>query len=243
MSLGWGSPRERTQETAYRVMLAEKGLSPDASLEEIEAVIAQELKVGKKMMADERLDFNMKGPVGKESYDAFMAGRGLSYTIFDSDRRAIETGDKESSTYTRFAANIAELIMRYLKVNENFNRLAAQTDKYEKFGNRLERYLGTHQTIVESFLAKILEKIEGPEKKAEFVKSVGEGFGETKGIRVEITKKGEEESISVIYEINGQKETLEIGEDLLKEIIEERKKFEEAVGKNHSIVKTTERSK
>lgn len=229
MAVGWGSPKGRTQETVYRAMLAEKGLSPEASLEEIEKIVSQELKVGKKMTVDERLDFNVKGPVGQEVLDAFKAGRGLAYTIFESDRRAVETGDKESSTYTRFAANIAELIVRYLKVSENFNRMASQTDKYEKFGNQLERYLGTHQTIVESFLAKILEKIYGSEKKEEFVKNIGEGFKETQGIRVEIVKKGQAQKIIITFEINNQKETLEIEEDLLKDIIEERRLFEEKV--------------
>lgn len=229
VAVGWGSLRGRTQETAYRAMLATENLSPDASLEEIEKAISQEVKFGKKMILDERLNFNDKGPVGQEMNKAYDVGRYLPYIILQSDRRAIEIGDKETTTYTRMAANIAELVKRYAKVGNNFNRLASKTDEYEKFGNQLERYMGTHGGVVESFLAKILEKIQGVEKRDEFVKNIGSLFKETEGVHIELINKGKEQNILVDYEVNGKKERVEIDENLLNDIIEERKKLEEDI--------------
>lgn len=155
----------------------------------------------------------------------------MPHLIEKSDQRAIETNDKESSTYTRFAGNIAEILDRYAKIGDNFNRIVSKTDKYEKFGNQLERYLGTHQGVAECFLAKALEKIEDIEKRDEFVKAVGGGFGESEGIHIEIINSGNEQKIKIDYEINGSKESMEIDRSVLEGIIDERKEFEGMINK------------
>jgi len=232
VSVAWGSPKKRTQETAAHVMLANEEINPKASLEEMEEAIAKELKVGKKVIKDERLDFDLSGPEGKEMMAAFKEGKYLPFLVEKSDQRAIELGDKVSSTYTRYAGNIAEIIGRYAQIGDNFNRIASKTDKYEKFGDKLERYLASHQGVVEGFVAKVLEKTEGKEKRDEFIASVGGGFKETQGISVEIINKGNEQKIGITYEINGNKETLEIDKKLLDDIVEERKLFEKEVEKN-----------
>jgi len=232
VSVAWGSPKKRTQETATHSMLANEEIDPKASLEEMEEAIAKELKVGKKIIEDERLDFDLSGPEGKEMIAAFKEGKYLQFVVEKSDQRAIELGDKVSSTYTRYAGNIAEIIDRYAQIGNNFNRIASKTDKYEKFGNQLERYLASHQGVVEGFIMKVLEKTEGKEKRDEFIKSVGGGFKETQGIHIEIINKGNEQAIGITYEINGNKETLEIDKKLLEEIIKERRIFEEQVDKN-----------
>ncbi len=229
VSVAWGSPKKRTQETALHVALANEGIDPKASLEEMEEEIAKELKVGKKIIEDGRLNFNLSGPEGKEMLAAFKEGKYLPFLIENSDQRAIETGDKVSSTYIRYAGNIAEIIGRYVKIGNNFNRIASKTDKYEKFGNQLERYLASHQGVVEGFVAKVLEKTAGAEKRDEFIKSVGGGFQETQGIHIEIENKGSDQAVSMTYEINGDKETLEIDRKLLEDIIEERRLFEEKI--------------
>ncbi len=230
VSLAWGGPKKRTQETALRVMLAnEEKIDPDVSLEEMEEIIAEELKEGKKLKEDEKLNFDLSGLEGKELLAAFMEGKYLPFLIESSDKRAIETGDIKSSTYSRYAGNIAEIISRYAKIGNNFNRIVSKTDKYEKFGNQLERYLGSHQGVVEGFVAKVLEKTQGKEKRDEFIKSVGGGFKETQGIRVEIANSGIEQKILITYNINGNAETLDIGKDIIEEIIQERKEFEQKV--------------
>lgn len=234
VSVGRASPRKRTAETALHAILAGQ-VSPQASLEEMEEQIAAEMKVGKKLAVDPRLSFDLSGPEGQEAVVAFKQGKFLPFLIHDSDRRAIETNDKVSSTYSRFAGNIAEIIARYVNMASNFNRLAAKTDKYEKYGNQLERYLGTHQGVVESFLAKVLEKVAGESKRDEFINSVGGGFKETEGIHVEIQNIGRERQvITITYGLNGKKETVNVEKTLLEEIIRDRAKFEEEVKKHSS---------
>ncbi len=234
VSVGVGSPRKRTKETALLVMLAnEEKIDPKkTSLEKIEEAIARELRVGGKVYEDQRLDFNLNGPIGEEMGEAFKRGEYIQYLIQESDRRAIELGDKISSTYTRQAGNIAEVIDRYVAVGDNFHRLASQTDKYEEFGNQLERYLATHLGVVESFVAKVLEKTEGEEKRDEFIRSVGSGFKETQGMRVEIINKGTEQEIIITYPLGDKEEKIKVSKELLDEIIKERQEFEEKIDRS-----------
>ncbi len=231
VSLAWGSPRKRSQETAAHIMLVNETIDPNASLEEMEEAIAREVKIGEKIIEDERLNFNIEGPAGKEAQAAFERGEYVPFLVKESDKRAIELGDKVSSTYTTQAGNIAEILERYTKIGNNFNRIASKTDKYEKFGNQLERYLGTHQGVAECFVAKVLEKTQGIEKRDEFVKLVGGGFGGSEGIHVEIINSGNEQKIKIDYEINGNKESIEVDKNLLNDIMGERKEFEEKVNK------------
>lgn len=237
VSLAWASPRKRTQETAYHAMLAnEENINPDASLEEIENAISQEVKVGRKLIQDKRLNLGSDGPMRKELLDAYKNGQYIRFLVEKSDQRAIDLGDQISSSYSRFAGNIAEIIYRYIKVANNFNSIAGKTDKYEEYGNQLERYLVTHQGIMESFIAKVLEKKRGIGERDKFVKAIGESFSETQGIHMEINNQGNKQTILMDYPIldekgNPIKETLKIDEDLLEEIIKERDQFEEKVKK------------
>ena len=54
-------------------------------------------------------------------------------------------------------------------------------------------------------------------------------FKETEGIHVEVINNGNEQKISIAYNLNGDKETIEIDKELLEEIIKERQDFEKAV--------------
>jgi hypothetical protein len=215
-------------------------INKDANPEEIEEIISREQKIGKKFIEDERLDFNFNGPEGKEIDEAFDEETFLRFLVEKSDKRAIELQDKESSTYSRFAGNIAEIISRYSAIGDSFNRIASNKDDYKKFGNQMERYLGTHQGVVEGFVAKVLEKTQGVEKRNEFIDSLGNGFKETEGIRIEVINKGAEQKIIVNLKINGKTESLEINRDLIEDIINERNEFEKhiAVGTEEGIVKS-----
>jgi len=227
VSLAWGSPKKRTQETALRAMLP--NIDPNASLEDIEEMIREEQKFGKKLIVDERLSFDLSGPEGKEMLAAFKEGKYLQYLISESDKRAIELGDKTSSSYLRYAGNISEIINRYAKIGDNFNRIASKDGKYEEFGNQLERYLATHQGVAEGFVAKVLEEAQGPEKRDEFISSVGSGFKETEGIHLEIQNNGNHQEITITYQLNGDKETITIDGNLIEKIIKEREIFESKV--------------
>ena len=233
VSLAWGSLKKRTQETALRAMLPE--INENASLEEIQEIIAQEQKIGKKLIEDERLDFDLSGPEGKEMLAAFKEGKYLPYLINESDKRAIELGDKTSSSYSRYAGNIAEIVNRYAKICDNFNRIDSKSDKYEEFGNQLERYLASHQGVVEGFVAKVLEETQGAEKRDEFIASLDGGFKETQGIHVEVINNGDEQKISISYKIGDNEEILEINSELLEKIIKEREGFEKEVENQISL--------
>ena len=211
VALGWGSPRDRARETAYRVMLASEEIGSEDTLEEIEAKIAEELRYGKKMIADERLDFHDNGPIAAAGVAAYHA--------------------KQYMPYTRMAGNVAELVLREASAGKAFNRIASQTDKYEATGNRLERYMGTHQGIAESFVAKILEEVQGDAAKKEFLDSVGSGFNETEGAHIEIINKGQNDQvIRMTYKLKDdsgeREESVEFGVDVLRKIISDRETFD-----------------
>ena len=227
VSLAWGSPKQRTQETALHVMLPE--IDENTTLEEMKEIIAREQKIGGKIKEDLRLNFDVSGPEGEELMEAAKAGEYLQYLFEKSDQRAIELKDRMSSSYTRYAGNIAEIVSRYTKVGNNFNRIASQKEDYEEFGNQLERYLTTHQGVVEGFLAKVLEEKEGVEKRDEFIKAVGGGFKELHGIHVEIVNNGSEQKIRIDYSMNGEAQSVEIDRELLEKIIKDRADFEERI--------------
>ncbi len=96
VSVAWGSPRERTQETALHAMLPD--VDENASLEEMNKMLAEEKKFPTKLIVDSRLNFDMSGPEGKEMEQAFKDGKYLQYLIESSDQRAIDLGDKVSSS-------------------------------------------------------------------------------------------------------------------------------------------------
>jgi len=234
VSLAWGSPRARSRETAALTMLVNEGVDPNASLPEIEEAIDKELNKNggnrNKIIEDSRLDFNFTGPgIGKWSMDLYMGDKPFLPTyVKESDKRALETNDKQNDTYTRKAGDIAEIVLRYIKVGNNFNQIVSKTDKYEESGNQLERYLGTHGTVVEPLVAKILEKVKGEKARDEFAEAIVKDFPETKGMRVEITNNGSEQEIIVSYEgKEGVREEVVIDRDMIESIIKERDEFEE----------------
>lgn len=228
VSLGWGSPRERTQETVLRAMLPD--IDKNATMEDAKKLIAEEQKFGKKMVVDPRLDYVLANPPDEESLKALKENHGLRYIFEKSDSNALEAGDKISSSYMRAAANIAEIINRYIKIGGNFNRIASKdSEKFSDLNNQLERYLGISQGTIESFVAKLLEMTQGIEKRNKFLEEIGNGFGETKGIHIEILNNGGEQKISISYELNGKKEHIAIDKDILKRIIAERDEFEKKV--------------
>ncbi|HEY4494965.1 MAG TPA: hypothetical protein VJC01_00785, partial [Candidatus Paceibacterota bacterium] len=123
----------------------------------------------------------------------------------------------------------SEIINRYAKIGDNFNRIASKDDKYKEFGNQLKRYLATHQGVAEGFVAKILEETQGPEKRDEFISSVGSGFKEKEGIHLEIQNNGNHQEITITYQINGNKETIAVSRDLIENIIKDREEFEKKI--------------
>lgn len=234
VAIALGGPRKRTRETSTHVMLGSR-VAPHADLEEMEREIAKELKYGKKVMMDERLNFRADGPVGQEVEEAAKKEEYFRYLLEQSDQRAVETHDLTSTTLTRHAGNVAELIQKYVSVSETFHKLASGPDKkYEKYGNRLERYLGTHLGIQESFIVKVLEKLGEEAKRQAFIEAYPKGFKELQGMNIDVSTRGSERTIFLSYEIPDKSgrlvtERILLTGEVLEKIIEERYQFEQAV--------------
>lgn len=231
VSVAVGSPRPRSQETAVRVMLAEKDkITPAMSLEEIEEVINSESKYGKKIISDPRLDFNVEGPVGEKADKAYDEGRTMEYLVYESDTDAIKFKDKKSTTYTGAAGDLAEIIKKYVRIAPNFDKLVEKNpEKYARYNNQMERYLGSHQSVIEPFLIKAIEKVRGTEYKDEFVKSLGAGFEDIEGFRVEINNTTQGVKLEIKYEMNDKQESVEASPEILEEIIKERDELEKKI--------------
>lgn len=227
VSVGFGSLRKRSLETAGRVMLATTGaVEPEMPLEEIESLISQELKVGKKIVADDRLDFQQDrtSEFGQKHLAAFKAGKIMEFMINDSDRLAKELNDPRAFSYSRVAANVAEILQKYLQVGNNFERVAeANPEKYRQFHNQLERYFGTHQTVGESFMAKLLEVSVGENDRDHYLSKVPpSGVAELQGFRVEIVNKGNTQTAALYAKAGGEEWEIPITAEILQKIIQER---------------------
>jgi len=194
-AIAFGSPRVRAQETAGFVMAGSSGdITGDETLDELKAKLNENIKFGSKIGVDRRLDFNddPKNPVGKVLYEAYARGEYTKAIIEDSDRVALETGDNTGSHYSYKAGQMAKIVKKYLKIAPRWNQLV--TDKDKKYKPVLERYLGTHQGMCESFIAKVIEKTEGLESRSAFVSAVGsQGFDYVEGFDIDIETKGAEE--------------------------------------------------
>lgn len=190
-SVAFGSPRDRAQETAGLHMAgAHENITGDETLDELRVKLDNEFKLGKahKIGADPRLDFtSIHGSVVGDGCDeAYAKGVTLEWMVKDSDRLAIENNDEENSTYNRSAAQIANIILKYIKVSENWNKLVAN-GQYED--NKLERFLSSHQTVPESFLAKVVELTKGEDERDRLVDALDKnGFKFSEGYDIRITR-------------------------------------------------------
>lgn len=231
VAVAGASPMDRAAETAMLVMMAnEDNIGAGDSLEDMNKKIVEEMRVGKKIYRDERLGFSLDGPIHEEGMSAFKAGKYMEWLVNDSDRQAIEKGDKISTTYLRQAGNISELVKRHQQVGNNFNHLVARkrADNIE-FSDHLERYLASHQAVVESFVAEVIKNQGGEAARAEFISNLKNGWAETEGISISIINKGEKQTIKMIYPDKDGPKEMEIKPETIDKIINERNEFEELI--------------
>jgi hypothetical protein len=227
VAIAFGSPRKRAQETAGRVLLANTGqITDDTTLEEMTSLIGQELKIGKKIVGDERLDFqqNRKSQFGQQHLAAFKAGKVMEFMVNDSDRLANELQDPEAFSYSRIAANMAEIIQRYLRIGNSFEKIVEKNPgQYDAYHNQLERYFGTHQTVGESFIAKLLEVTQGIQARDEYLKEVGgSGVAELQGFQVEIINDIDKQTAKIHTKTPEKQWSIPIDEKILQQIIGQR---------------------
>ena len=153
-SVAFGSPRKRTQETAVLAMTGSQNeITGEESFDELKTKINANLKVGSKIGSDERLNFHddFSTPYGKELLDAFMKGELLKFLVDRSDIRAEELKDMEGSTYSRMAKGVAKIILKYVTISSRWHGLVNDSEK--NYSEKLDRFFGSHQGLLECFLA------------------------------------------------------------------------------------------
>lgn len=223
-SLAYGSPRKRTQETSGLAMSGSAGIIEGTeSYEELKEKLDKDLAIGSKIGVDKNLDFILdeESEYGKEIMKPFIEGRLLKWVVEESDRIAEEMHDTEQYSYSRSAKAVAEVILKYLHIAPRWQELSQDTEKYT---DTLERYLGTHLGVQESFLAKVIEKMKGVEERDKFVSALNnQGFDFTEGFKAEIQNhSGAEPTIHISYskEKDGEK-IFEFDEDVPSQLLQE----------------------
>lgn len=198
-SLAFGSPRRRTQETAALVMAGSQDtITGEESFGELKEKLDQSLKVGTKIAVDKRLDINdtISTPYGTQLLDEIKAGRFLKFLVEQSDELANNLHDAECSTYSRLAKGVAEIILKYINASSRWHELV--NDSTKNYTETLQRFFGSHQTVLECFLAKVIEKNKGQTERNQFVSLLGNnGFNFTEGFTVEISDTGKPEEIRI----------------------------------------------
>jgi broad specificity phosphatase PhoE len=216
-TVGFGSPRIRTQETAAWLMSAGRDdITGNESVEELKAKLDEGLMIGKKIGIEPKLDAIVTGGEGQA---ALREGRYLRFLIEDRPKN-----------FSRNAARIAEIVKKYYQVAPRWDRIVQKETDEDK--RTLERILVTHQGLSEAFLAKLIEKTKGEDERKRFVEALdNQGFNETEGFQVEIDNiPGKEPQIRIRYkrEENG-KIRFEFDENvppkMINQIIEEGEKF------------------
>ncbi len=193
------------------------------------------LAFGSKTGVRENLGFKFKkGPVMDAAYAAIKDNNYLGWLAHEADTM-IPADDTETWGLNRQAANIADEIGNYVKVAGNFDRLVAkktQEEGGEDFGNTLERFMGSHSGVLESFLVKLIQKTKGEAEKEKFVNALPEAFDFLEGFTVEIENKAgqTEPQVRIKYERKGDTEEKSFKYDemvpvsVIQEIISEGKK-------------------
>jgi len=224
-SMAFGSPRKRTQETSGLVMSGKlEEITGKETLEELKEKLDKDLplKSGSKIRVDDRLNFetDFNSDYGKKALDA-VNGKYLKFLVEDSDRLAKEENDDKSSTYSKQAQAIASIVEKYYDIAPRFNELVQDKDK--KYKDTMKRFLGSHQGVLESFLAKIIEKTKGVEERDKFVEVLNnQGFDYAEGFEIDIKNKElGEPTVHLSYKKEKEGETIfEFDEDLPKEILD-----------------------
>lgn len=220
-SVAFGSKRRRAQETAMLAMAGKTvAINGDETFEELQEKIGRN-KIG----IDDRLDFdiNFRTNFGKQYFASSKKGEALKFLIEQSDDLAKELKEDKVPTYGYLSGQVASTVKKYLMIAPLWEKLVHENDK--GYGDTLKRFMGTHQGVAESFLAKVIELTKGAEERDVFVKSLdNKGFDFTEGFDVEIltTESGKQKlRIQFLKTNNDGDTTFEYNEIVPLEILEE----------------------
>jgi hypothetical protein len=187
-AVAFGSTRKRTQQTAGLVMGGQLDeITGNESLDELKEKLNNELKVGSKIGADKRLDFDIdfSTDFGKKALEAVKNGEYLKFLVEQSDTLAESFKNTATETYSGMAGRVAEIVKKYLTIASRWDKLVQDRDK--NYEDTLKRFLGTHQGIGESFLAKVIEQTKSKAERDAFVSALGnQGFNFAEGFDIKI---------------------------------------------------------
>lgn len=226
-ALAYGSNRMRTQETALRQMLSDEDeITPDDSLEDIEDKMRRHLPVGRKLIVSDKLDFDWTSnpEFNKVAYDHYLNKKdALLFVYNESDDLARQLSDTTSTTFTRSAGNLAEIVQKYLKILPNWQKTASKGN----YGKELQRFCGSHQDVFECFLLKIIEIKEGKQGVLEFLDQLPDknGFEYSEGYSVVISSKDGKATIGIEY----RNKVWQISSEELSGIINSRDEFDRQI--------------
>lgn len=222
-----GAPRKRAWMTAALTMTGNDAISGTESLEELREKIDHEPKKGcSRIKINPRLDFFMDktSEFGKKALEARNVHHNyLKFIVEESDDLARKLKDLNASTYSRQAADIAKVVRNYVAISHQWNKLVNSGD--EKYTDpNLERFLGSHGGVVESFLLKVIDKTKGAAERDKFVDLIGNQFANTEGIEISIIGQGRQQKIHISYTREGDSDpnkSFVFNQDVSMEIINE----------------------
>lgn len=242
-----GSPRVRSIMTA--ALLAAGGREEfknvdveNLSLEEVEKMIQEMGGNEAAFRIDDRLNFidDKKAPLGIFLDDAYHAKTYLKTILEDSDRMAVELMSEGDSSYSGKAGLTAELFYGYFQAAKRLRGISegVQRSQAEKHGADLkqsqadfERFMGSHQGILETFLFKAVEKVEGVEARDALLADIGNaGFDTAEGFDITITEQDGVVTGELLYtnkrpDAKRKEVKIALTEELFQSIMQDRKEI------------------
>lgn len=238
MGFVYASPRERTHETALRQFLSDEDwITGETSLEEINEAIRNKLPVGKKLVTTEKLNFRSSAnpDYSKEYKQHFTQTKDiLPFLVYESDELVRKLGDSDDYSYSRLAANVAELVKKYIDMYPRIKG-ALQKPKY-KDEQEMQRFFGTHATVAESFLLKIIEKTEGKDALKKFIDELPSKMGLNFSEGISIIINGENENTKLV--VNYGSKSWKIDSGIIDEIIKDRTTLDKSIKQSDTSITT-----
>lgn len=227
----FGSPRWRSMQTAGLVLTGDSSVE---SFKDLEVKLNQEKEVILKLDAKAKLNFHLdkNSPFGKEAYRAVFEDHDyLRFLVERSDELALKNDDKLASTYSSQARNVAKMIKVYSSIGKKWNKLI-EGGKYKN--PNLERCLGSHGGVLESFLLKVIEKTKGIADRDKLLEIMPHQFDYLEGFEINIVNKGPDQKIHISYkkeDKNNPEKIFIFNEDIPFEILDEIIKEKEIMNK------------